>query len=354
MNITLDLNNIDELRKVINVLNDKLELLENSKSVICNMILKERELLFCPKCHSTNIKKDGKYKGRQNYKCKDCNKKFNNLTDTIFHHTHLTYRQLEEAFECVINLFSIRKMAKLVNISTKTAFTLRHKIMSCLSEIVNSFILSGEIELDGYYLSINLKGTKPKNMPRISKKRQRNGTGKQGINKHMVCVTSGIDENDNMFFSVAGTGNGTSQMVKDTILPRIGSTNKVITDCKSCYESIAKENHWNLKQIKSKTYIDEEGNSLANINALHSSLDLYLSNFRGVSTKHLQEYLDLFCFLKYLNWTTEYTEQVQELRKKICTKNTNIKYSNVCNNYSIIDFNEVYSDYNYQPLNSTT
>ena len=85
MNITLDLNNIDELRKVINVLNDKLELLENSKSVICNMILKERELLFCPKCHSTNIKKDGKYKGRQNYKCKDCNKKFNNLTDTIFH-----------------------------------------------------------------------------------------------------------------------------------------------------------------------------------------------------------------------------------------------------------------------------
>ena len=163
-----------------------------------------------------------------------------------------------------------------------------------------------------------------------------------------------IDENDNMFFSVAGTGNGTSQMVKDTILPRIGSTNKVITDCKSCYESIAKENHWNLKQIKSKTYIDEEGNSLANINALHSSLDLYLSNFRGVSTKHLQEYLDLFCFLKYLNWTTEYTEQVQELRKNICTKNTNIKYSNVCNNYSIIDFNEVYSDYNYQPLNSTT
>ena len=39
-----------------------------------------------------------------------------------------------------------------------------------------------------------------------------------------------------------------------------------------------------------------------------SQLTLYLSNFRGVSTKHLQEYLDLFCFLKYLNWTTNYND----------------------------------------------
>ena len=34
--------------------------------------------------------------------------------------------------------------------------------------------------------------------------------------------------------------------------------------------------------------------------------------------------------------------------------NTPIKYSNVFNNYSNIDFNEVYADYNYQPTKCTT
>ena len=51
-------------------------------------------------------------------------------------------------------------MASIVKISTKTAFTLRHKVMSCLKEIINSCKLSGNIELDEYYLAINLKGTK--------------------------------------------------------------------------------------------------------------------------------------------------------------------------------------------------
>ena len=114
------------------------------------------------------------------------------------------------------------------------------------------------------------------------------------------------------------------------------------------------ENNWNLKQIKSGTYSDENGNNLANINSLHQQLKLYLSNFRGVSTKHLQEYLDLFCFLKYLNWSVEYEEQLKEFKTKVCIKNTNITYSNVCCNYSIFDFYNIYKDYSFHPPKTTT
>ena len=112
--------------------------------------------------------------------------------------------------------------------------------------------------------------------------------------------------------------------------------------------------NWNLKQIKSGAYTDDENNNLANINSLHQQLTLYLSNFRGVSTKHLQEYLDLFCFLKYLNWTIEYDDQLKEFKNKICTKNTTITYKNVCNNYSIFDFDKIYADYNFYPSKTTT
>ena len=354
MNEAFEYNDVDELRKIIKVLSSKLQLLEDSKRAICNMIIKEKELLYCPKCKSTKINKNGKYKKRQNYICKNCHKKFNNLTGTIFHHTHLTYKQIEKAFDSMINLFSIRKMVKVVKISTKTAFTLIHKIMSCLKEIVNSIKLNGKIELDEYYLSINLKGTKTSDMLRASKKRTSHGNKKRGISSHKVCIASGCGEYDNMFFTVAGTSSITSTMIKDIVVPKITNSTKVITDCKSSYESVSKENNWNLKQIKSGTYVDEENNNLAEINSLHQQLTLYLSNFRGVSTKHLQEYLNLFCFLKYLNWTTEYEEQLKEFKNKICIKNTNITYKNVCDNYSILDFDKVYDDYSFHPPKTTT
>ena len=76
------------------------------------MVLKEKGTICCPRYHSLNINKNGKYRDRQNYICKECNKKFNTLTNSIFYHTHLKYIQIEKSIDCTLNLFSIRKMAK--------------------------------------------------------------------------------------------------------------------------------------------------------------------------------------------------------------------------------------------------
>lgn len=349
MIINLDEMLPSEIIDTINVLNNELEKKENSKGVIGLEVRNIKGNMCCPKCSSNNIKKNGKYMGRQLYKCKDCNKKFNVLTNTPFHHTRLRYKQIEEAYKCLINKLSIRKMANIIGISIKTAFILRFKIISCLSNVANNKKLKGTSQLDEYYLPINLKGTKTQNMPRASKKRQKNGTGTSGISKHTVCVVSGVDENDNMFFKVGGTSSVSSNMIRNIITPFIENGSKVITDCKSSYESIAIENNWNLKQIKSACHVDNEGNSLATINSLHSELDLFLSGFRGVSTKHLPQYLDWFVYIKHLNYTKEYNEQASEFKKDTITLNTPIKCSNVFNNYSNIKFSEIYADYYYQP-----
>lgn len=104
-----------------------------------------------------------------------------------------------------------------------------------------------------------------------------------------------------------------------------------------------------FKTSKIKRYVDNEGNNLAAINSLHSELEFFLSGFRGVSTKHLPEYLDWFVYMKYLNYSKEYIEQTNTYKKDTIVLNTTIKYSNVFDNYSNINFNEVYADYNYQP-----
>ena len=152
-----------------------------------------------------------------------------------------------------------------------------------------------------------------------------------------------------MIFKVAGTSNVSSDMIKKSIAPYIAEGSIVITDCKSSYESVALENNWNLKQVKSKCYVDNEGNNLAIINSLHSELDKFLGDFRGVSTKHLPQYLDWFVYIKHLNYTKEYIEQSMTYKKDTIVLNTAIKYNNVFNNYSNINFKEVYADYNYQP-----
>ncbi|WP_370805050.1 hypothetical protein [Faecalibacillus intestinalis] len=60
-----------------------------------------------------------------------------------------------------------------MNISITTCFYMRHKLYKVASQIIQEQKLSDEIEIDSQYLSINLKGTKPENMPRYSKKKRK-------------------------------------------------------------------------------------------------------------------------------------------------------------------------------------
>ena len=60
-----------------------------------------------------------------------------------------------------------------MNTSITTCFYMRHKLYKAASQIIQEQKLSNEIEIDSQYLSINLKGTKPENMPRYSKKKRK-------------------------------------------------------------------------------------------------------------------------------------------------------------------------------------
>lgn len=333
---------------IINKLNNALNVVKNRKQTISKVVKFEKSNTICPHCGSCMIVKNGHTKnGVQTYKCKECNKRFNDLTNTIFSKTHLTYEQIEIFIQCFKDKISLRKTAKRMGVDKNTVFLLRLKLLNSLKNIRNNTKLSGEIESDEYYISINLKGTKPENMPRYSKPRKSKGTTKRGISKHKICIVSAIDEKDNMFFQIAGTGPLTSKMVTECLTSKLQNIDKIITDCKSSYENDCKKNKWNLVQIKSGGYTDENGNNLANINSLHSGLSNFLGHFKGVSSKHLQGYLDWYTFDKYLNYSFDENKQNRIIIQKIIPLSTEIDINNMHKNHSIIDFYDVYSDYNY-------
>lgn len=70
---------------------------------------------------------------------------------------------------CEINGLSLAQSSIQIGKCRTTCFNMRHKLYKAIESLVLSTTLSGLVEIDAAYTSINLKGTKPKNMPRYSK-----------------------------------------------------------------------------------------------------------------------------------------------------------------------------------------
>lgn len=345
----MDINNLlpEELEKIINELVGTLEVIKNKKNTNSKIVIKEKKHIKCPCCNSEHIIKNGLDKnGVQTYKCKECNKKFSATKNTYIEHSKLTYNQIIIFFNCMNDKLSIIKTAAKIGVNKNTAFLLRHKVLDCISNIRKKVKLKGYAETDEIYESINLKGTKPDKMPRYSKHRSTKRGSKIGVSKHQVCVASAIDEFDNCFFEIVGTGPITTEEVKKVLSDKIEQVSILVTDCKSSYEKFAHEKKIKLEQVKSGTYKNSNGYSLGNINSLHSEWATFSSGFKGISTKHLQHYLDWFSFQKIINYTVEILDQPLTMMKKSIINTCCINSSNVYENSSGIDFNEVYADYN--------
>ena len=159
-------------------------------------------------CQSKRIIKNGHDKNKiQTYCCKECSKKFSPCTNTSLARIKLTYEQLVIFFECMTDKLCIKKTVAKMGCNKNTVFLLRHKVLDSISEIRKTTKLKEKVQVDETYESINLKGTKPKNMPRASKPRSSKDGSKRGISNHQVYI---IDEYDNCFLEIVGTGPITS------------------------------------------------------------------------------------------------------------------------------------------------
>lgn len=293
---------------------------KNSNSKVVSKF-KDKDL-FCEKCGS-KINKNGKTKnGIQKYICSGCKSTLSETSNTIICHSKLSFEVWKNAIDNLLNGFSIRRIAEENNISNYTSFRLRHKILYALKKFVENIKLSGNIQSDEKYFSINLKGTRKENMPRYSKKRTSNGNGIKGISHHKICVVSSIDENDNLLLKIAGLGRCTTDMLRKTLGQKLNKVESINADSASAYQDFCEENQLALNAIPSGFHSDGIFN-ISEINGVHSQVETWLCKFRGVSTRHLQEYLDWFVYI--------FTMKKRFVLNKIKT----ISYSNLVidNNY---------------------
>ena len=347
MNIKELLNDLDP----VTIIEFKNYLVENITSLCSNknsnakvISTHKTEAKFCKKCGCL-LHKNGKTKSSvQKYICSGCKVTLSETTNTTTYHSKLSFDIWNNIIDNLLNGFSLRRIAEENNISVLTSFRLRHKILYALKKFIHDINLSGKIQSDEKYFSINLKGTKTNNMPRYSKKRTSTKSSYKGISHHKICVVSSIDENDNVLLKIVGLGRCTTEMLNNSLGLKIKNATTINADSASAYQEFCRSNNLKLNAIPSGFHSNGTFN-ISEINGIHSQLETWLCKFRGVSTRHLQEYLDWFVYIFSMKKRFKINKIKTESYSNIIIDNNYIKSNKLFNTPMPIDLNVAYAEY---------
>lgn len=329
----------DELETIKNIIDIITQEVVNLRITNLKYQVKNKNIL-CPVCESEWIVKNGFKNGTQRYKCKTCNKFFSISTNSLTRNLKLSYNQLLDFMMCLLNYNTINETSKLVGLSVREAYNIRIKILSILSNYSNQK-LHGVVQCDEKYIRLSFKGTRKDKMPRQSRK---NGFDNRtsGISNDQVCILMAIDSYDNIFIKVVGLGPLSTEELENNFANMIEEKSILVTDSKSSYIKFAKNHNLTLKQIPPDKHTTKDGYHLGELNSLMSELDVLLSKCRGLSTRHLQDYLELFKFRKILRYTIDYLKQNKEMYIFSLLQYTTLKTRNVCTKNMPVDVSKNY------------
>lgn len=290
----------EDLEKVSGVVSDMLET-KVPFSDFMKVCVEERfsEGLVCPHCGKKHIVKAGRYgkhKDRQRFQCKDCKKTFCMHTKTIFSHSKLMISDWLKYAKCMTDRMTLRECAEEVGVCLKTAFYMRHKILSAMRQSIGVDNLGGVIEMDETFFAESFKGNHKKHNPEWTAPRdggQSRQRGKQvqyrGISHEQVCISTALDRNGGQVAKPACMGRVTTKALKEIYTGKIKETSTICTDSNSAYRKFAKEMSADLVQIEKGKH--KKGvYHINNINSYHNKYKKWFEKLYGVATKYVGNY----------------------------------------------------------------
>jgi len=248
----------------------------------------------CPACGSSFVKRAGKYRGRNRYKCLSCSKRFNDLTATPLAGIHSGDKLREFAARMAEGGESLRKSTKNFDISLSTAFKWRHKILRGYS-VAPARKLKGIAEADETFFLYSEKGDKSVQERRKPRKRGGKAT-KVGISDEQVPVVVGCDRQGEMILGVAGRGRISVKDIEQVLGKRVDPRAVLCTDSHAIFRAFAKANRIKYKpvNIRKGRRIVGKVNHIQHVNSAHTRLKTWMARFKGVSTKRLDNYMQWY------------------------------------------------------------
>lgn len=255
----------------------------------------------CPVCGDKHIVRFGhRADGSQRYKCKACGKTFVSTSNSIVSGTRKSMSIWEKYIECMMYGLSVRESAVICGIHRNTAFAWRHKVLSALQNMAGAVHLDGIIEADETFFPVSYKGNHKSSAFKLPRKAHKRGSSThiRGLSHEKVCVPCAVNRSGQSIARATNLGRVATKNLHTLYDGRITKGSVMVTDLMNSYKRFTKSNGLELIQLKggkSKKGIY----NIQHINSYHSSLKLFMEPFKGVSTKHLNEYLIWHNFVNY-------------------------------------------------------
>ena len=280
----------------------------------------------CPHCANSALQRRGGYRGRYRYKCLSCLKTFNELTDTPLAGVRDADKMRLFAAQMAEGGVSLRKSAAALDISLATAFNWRHRIIQGYS-VAQSRKLVGIAEADETFFRYSKKGDKT-----VHKRRRAHGRGakalKAGVSDEQVPVIVGCDRQGEMFLGTAGRGRISLKDIEHVLGNRIDANATLCTDSHSSFRAFAKTNRIKYQPVNASKgeRVVKKFFHIQHANNAHARLKNWMIRFRGVSTKHLDNYAQWFGLMEETkpldNGTEKFAERsVAQRRRKNAQSN---------------------------------
>ncbi|MDP9728268.1 IS1595-like element ISAlis1 family transposase [Alicyclobacillus sp. TC] len=252
--------------------------------------------LACVHCGSKTVKRNGTYRSRQRYLCKDCGKSFNDTTASPIAGTRYPDKWLK-FIEYMLEGLTLPKIAMVLHIHVSTAFYWRHKVLYALRSLGHD-ALNGIVESDETFFLESHKGRKPVT---FRKPRKRGGVAKKrGISKEQVCVVVALDRDGDVVAQNAGRGRITATEIDAVLGSRLAPGSLLCTDSAKNYMAFARMKglHHEVINVRKGVYVRKGIYHVQHVNAYHKRLKKWMERFQGVATKYLDNYLFWFRFLE--------------------------------------------------------
>jgi len=246
-----------------------------------------RDGVYCPRCRAESVIRYGSYRVFQRYLCKDCDRTFNDQTDTVFEHSAVALRKWFLAVYTYIRFnTSLRQLDVEIDVSYKTIYRRVQRFLRALD--APRLQLEGPIEIDEFYVKAGLKG-RERDQPSRSRGLSTRGRGTYAEDKLPVFVLADRGSGER---HVIPTKAATESRIRLLLADRQQESLTVYTDGFRAYDPLDEDDAFIREYVVhgDGEYVD--GDVHVNTCESHASLARrWLSPHRGVSKDRLTPYI---------------------------------------------------------------
>lgn len=261
------------------------KLAETNEAILINSF----DIHYCKRCGSNNYIKFGKTRnGINRYYCKDCNRTFTIITNTIFDNHKIAITEWVEFLLELISYGSFNSISRNNRNSINTTYYWVDKLFLLLATYSKNLILKDKVYIDETFYTVIKKDIELKE----------DGNKPRGLSKNKYCIGIGCD-NEYTYARVEGFGKTSTKRTKETFIDHIKEDSTLIHDKEKAHNCLV-----DILKLKSITYdstdlkkLEDKDNPLNSINQKCRYLKRFLNTHSGFDRDNLQDLINLFLFI---------------------------------------------------------